>query len=140
MSDICSAPDLSALEIPIDRWTKPFWDGAAEGNLLVPCCAVCHHYRWPPGPFCPKCQSQLIEWVSPGIGQIYSFTIVHNRREDGPAQILVPALVEFPEAGGIRLLAAIVDTPLSAIQIGVQTTLGWSQAVNAKVPVFSVPQ
>jgi hypothetical protein len=51
----------------------------------------------------------------------------------------VPALVEFPDAGGLRLLAAIVDTRLDAIRIGSTLGLGWSRAANATVPVFHVP-
>jgi uncharacterized OB-fold protein len=138
MSDICSAPDLSALEIPIDSWTKPFWDGAAEGKLLAPRCAACHHYRWPPGPFCPHCQSQLTEWVPSGSGRIYSFTIIRDQQGSDRPSIHVPALIEFPQSDGIRLLAAIVDTPLTAIQIGAEATVGWSRAANAMVPVFRV--
>ena len=36
MSEISTAPDVSGLEIPIDSWTQPFWDAAAEGKLLLP--------------------------------------------------------------------------------------------------------
>jgi uncharacterized OB-fold protein len=48
------------------------------------------------------------------------------------------SLIEFPDADGIRLLAAIVETRLAQIRIGAQVKLGWSQAANARVPVFSV--
>src|SRR5437868_5490484 len=115
MSDISSAPDVSALEIPMDAWTRPFWAGAEGGKLLLPRCAACHRFRWPPGPFCPHCQSQSIEWVASGIARIYSFTIVRARVDNGEPPLHVPALIEFPAAGGIRLPAAIVDTPLSKI-------------------------
>jgi hypothetical protein len=36
-------------------------------------------------------------------------------------------------------VAAIVNTPLENIRIGAEVTLGWSQAANASVPVFSIP-
>jgi uncharacterized OB-fold protein len=127
---VSTAPDLTTLDIPMDVWTQPFWDGTAEKKLQVPRCSACARFRWPPGPFCPHCQSQQTDWVPPGIARIYSFTIVSDR---------VPALVEFPAAEGIRILAAIVDTPLTAIRIGAELTLGWSRAVNAVVPVFSIP-
>jgi len=133
MPEISCAPDITKLEIPIDSWTKPFWDGADKGKLLLPRCAACHRFRWPPGPFCPHCQSQETEWLSAGRGLIYSFTIL---RED--ASIHVPALIEFPECDGVRLVAAIVDTPLDAIHIGAEVRLAWSQAANAIVPVFTI--
>jgi uncharacterized OB-fold protein len=142
MSSISTAPDLSTLEIPMDAWTQPFWDASAAKKLLVPRCSACARFRWPPGPFCPHCQSQLTEWVEPGAARIYSFTVVPEQRdaEVDRQQYRVPALIEFPAADGIRILASIVDTPLTEIRIGAQLTLGWSQAVNATVPVFSIPR
>ena len=136
MSEITTAPDISALEIPIDSWTQPFWDAAAEGKLLLPQCTSCGRFRWPPGPFCRHCQAQEVAWVPSGPARIYSFTILHDRQD--PAKILVPALIEFPEADGIRFPAAIVDTPVSAVRIGAEVTPRWSQAANARVPVFRI--
>jgi hypothetical protein len=141
MPEICSAPDISGLEIPMDAWTQPFWDATASHSLLLPACADCGQFRWPPGPFCPRCQSQRTEWLPAGPGRIYSFTVVREPAAEatGAARIYVPALIEFPDAGGVRLLAAIVDTRLDAIRIGSTPCLGWSQAANATVPVFRIP-
>jgi hypothetical protein len=140
MSELSIAPDLSALEIPMDAWTQPFWDASARSQLLLPRCVACQHFRWPPGPFCPHCQSQQTEWLPAGSARIYSFTLTPEPRssETDSQRYRAPALIEFPEADGIRLLAAIVDTPIAAIQIGAPLQLGWSQAANARVPVFSV--
>jgi uncharacterized OB-fold protein len=83
----------------------------------------------------------LTEWVEPGLARIYTFTIIQQPYESevaGP-QYRVPALIEFPAADGVRMLAAIAGTPLTEIRIGVEVTLGWSKAGNAMVPVFSVP-
>src|SRR5687768_17278203 len=126
MTEISSAPDVSALEIPIDSWTQPFWDGAADGKLLLPRCGDCQRFRWPPGPFCPHCQSQRTEWLPAPAPRLYSFTIVRGRPGGEPGPAIAPGLVEFPEADGVRFPAAIVDTPLSAIRIGADLTLGWS--------------
>jgi hypothetical protein len=74
-------------------------------------------------------------------GSIPSRSFRNKReREVDRQQYRVPALIEFPAADGIRILASIVDTPLAVIRIGAELTLGWSQAVNAMVPVFSIPQ
>jgi uncharacterized OB-fold protein len=132
MSEVSAAPDLTALEVPMDACTQPFWEATALKRLLLPRCAACHHFRWPPGPFCPHCQSQLTQWAEPGIGRVYSFTIV---RDPAPR---APALIEFPEAHGIRMLAAIVDTPIEDIRIGAEVRLGWSRAANVVMPVFSI--
>jgi uncharacterized OB-fold protein len=137
MSEISSAPDVSQLEVPIDAWTEPFWQAAAEGELRLVRCADCRRYRWPPGPFCPHCQSQRTEWTPAGPARIYSFTIVRETAPEGAAPVVhAPALVEFPQADGVRLMAAIVDAPLEAIRVGAELTLAWSPAANAKIPVF----
>lgn len=141
MSQNTIRPDLTGLEIPMDSWTQPFWDAAAARKLVLPRCADCGRFRWPPGPFCPACQSQHTEWASPGDGRIYSFTIVPDRAAgpaDAPRQI-IPALIEFPGSNGVRMLAAIVDTPPAAVRIGAKVALGWSPAANATVPVFTIP-
>jgi uncharacterized protein len=139
MTDAISAsPDLSHLDIPIDTWTRPFWEATALQQLVLPRCGECQRFRWPPGPFCPACRSQQIEWQPAGTGYIYSFTVVHGKAASEAASRLVPALIEFPDAGGVRLLASIVDTALSAIRIGAPVEPQWSQAANATVPVFKV--
>jgi uncharacterized protein len=138
---VSHAPDLSALEIPKDAWTQPFWDATAAGKLLLPRCSLCARFRWPPGPFCPHCQSQLTDWVDPGVARIYSFTIISDENAHGVHETpqRAAALVEFPAADRIRILAALVATPLAAIRIGAQLKVSWSPAVNGIVPVFSIP-
>lgn len=132
-SEVSRAPDISQLEIPMDACTQPFWDAAAAHRLMLPACADCDTVRWPPGPFCASCQSKSVQWRAAGTGRIYSFTVVR-----GDAHTHVPALVEFPDAGGVRLLAAIVDTPIDAIEIGREVVTKWMAAANATVPVFRV--
>ena len=56
-----------------------FWEGAAEGRLLVQQCAECETLRHPPGPGCPHCSS--MEWRAvemSGRGEIYSFVRHHH--------------------------------------------------------------
>jgi hypothetical protein len=48
----------------------------------------------------------------------------------------VVGLIEFPEAGNVRLTASIVDTPVKQLRIGAQVDLSWIQAANANIPVF----
>jgi hypothetical protein len=140
MPEVSAGPDLTALEVPMDAWTQPFWEAAAQSKLLLPRCAACHHFRWPPGPFCPHCQSQLTQWTEPGVARVYSFTIVRDQHAQDAARPAprAPALIEFPDADGVRMLAAIVDTPLEDIRIGAEVALRWSRAANVAMPVFSI--
>ncbi len=124
----------------MDAWTQPFWDAAARKELMVPRCGSCGTYRWPPGPFCPECRSQACEWVPAGPARIYSYTILRQTSaSDGKTERhIAPALVEFPQAGGIRIVAALVDTPLDAIAIGAALDLRWVPVGNTHVPQFTI--
>jgi len=138
MNDITSAPDVSQLAIPKDQWTEPFWQANARGELMLPRCASCGTHRWPPGPFCPECRSQEVEWVPSGPAILYSYTVVRQPAPDGAMKVVAPSLVEFPEAGSVRIVAALVDTPLDSIKIGSVLTLGWNRCGEDNVPVFSI--
>lgn len=132
---VSSAPDLGALEIPMDQWTQPFWEATARGELLLPRCGACRRFRWPPGPFCPDCHSQRIDWRPAGPAVLYSYTVV-AQQASAHAALHIPALVEFPRADGVRLLAAIIDAQPAELRIGAPLTLGWRDAANARIPVF----
>jgi uncharacterized OB-fold protein len=138
MSPRSSAPDITQLEIPVDAWTKPFWDATAQSRLVFPRCTHCARFRWPPGPFCPACQAQEVQWCAPGRARLYSYTIITLRGEgEGAApRFIVPALVEFSGVEHVRLLGALVDAPLDDIQIGRGVTIGWSKTADTNVPIF----
>ena len=134
------APDISEMPLPIDRWTQPFWDAAARHELVIPRCAACQAWRWPPTPFCPKCRAQELEWMPAGPPRLYSYTVVRRPgpAPDDPVRVVVPGLVEFPEAGGMRFVAAIVDSEVDEIRIGAPLQVGWTPKEGTNVPVFSV--
>jgi uncharacterized OB-fold protein len=140
MSGRSICPDFSALEVPADAWSQPFWNAAKERKLLMPRCAACGTFRWPAGPFCPQCQSQPLDWVAPGQGRIYSFTILPVRGEDetAPPQFRIAALVEFDGAPGVRLLSSLIDAPSGLVKIGTAVDVDWRNAANATVPVFKL--
>ena len=132
-----TSPDLSALEIPMDQWTSPFWAGAKEGRLVFPQCGDCGHFRWPAGPFCPRCHSQAVNWRDGGEGRVYSFSAVRTAETaTAAASLHLPALIEFPQAGGVRLLAAVIDAVPEGVEIGAPVMPIFMKAANASVPAF----
>jgi uncharacterized OB-fold protein len=134
-------PDYSALDVPFDVWSEPFWQAGAGRRLVMPRCGACGTFRWPAGPFCPSCRSQAVEWVSPGNGRIYSFTILPVLGEDGaPSQFRIPTLVAFDEAHGVRLVSALVDAPVDQVAIGAEVEVDWVPAANLSVPVFRLKE
>ena len=138
MNRISICPDYSALEVAMDAWSEPFWKAGEEGRLVMPRCTSCGTFRWPAGPFCPQCRSQAVEWVPPGQARIYSFTItpVPGPDKDAPPQWRLPALVEFSDAPGVRLVSVLAGAPVDDVAIGDEVTVEWRPGANAPVPVF----
>lgn len=59
------ARSAARFDLPeVDAFTRPYWDAAAEGRLLLRrCrgegCGMAHHY---PREFCPYCWSEDVVW------------------------------------------------------------------------------
>ncbi len=68
-------------DTPIPRQgthTKPFWEGAKEGKLMLPRCQDCNRVHWYPRHICPNCHSMNLEWIQgSGEGTIYAFAVQH---------------------------------------------------------------
>lgn len=102
-----SQPYKGALPRPTPE-TKPFWDGARQGRLMLPWCEDCSQAHYYPRPFCPHCFSPRIEWrQASGHGRIYSYVINHKAargyEDKVPYVIAVVTLNEGP-----RLLTTLV--------------------------------
>ena len=98
--------------------TKPFWDAAKAGRLVLPRCLRCSFVIWYPRQFCPECGHQAVEWIeASGHGSIYSFTIVRRGEgtyRDTPQYVL--AFVELQE--GPRVLTNVIDCNPEELRIG----------------------
>lgn len=138
MNDISICPDFSALEIAMDVWSEPFWAAGEDGRTEMPRCAHCATFRWPAGPFCPACHEQGLEWLPAGQARIYSFTIlsVPGADKDAPPRRRIPAVVEFDDAPGVRLVSVLVDAPVENVAICAAVKVAWMPAANGVVPVF----
>lgn len=116
----------------LDPTTRVFWEGAADGRLVVQRCPACGHHQLYPRPFCLSCDSPELEWVeSSGLGTIYSCVTVHLPvRDDMPPPYTV-GLVEIDE--GPRLLARV---PADA-SIGDRVLARWQRPDGDGRPVLS---
>ena len=67
---------------PLPRITPdsaPFWAAAAAGRFELPFCRDCARAHLPPGPVCPHCFSDRLEWrAASGRGRVATCTIVHK--------------------------------------------------------------
>jgi uncharacterized OB-fold protein len=121
-----------------DDDTRPFWDAARDGRLLIKRCASCgraHHY---PRPFCPYCWSRDVDWEQArGSGTVYTFSVVH-KNDLPPFNERVPyvaAIVELDE--GPRMMTNVVDCAIDDVEVGMPVEVTF-RAIDEDVtiPVF----
>jgi uncharacterized OB-fold protein len=111
-------PDL--VHITTSPETQPFWEAAKQRRLVAPRCGRCGRFRLPPTPFCPECQSTDIDWVTlSGEAEVFSFTVVHGF-PGLPDLLLVPVVVDLPDAPGARLVTNVVDVDPADVFIGMR--------------------
>ena len=111
--------------------TKPFWDAAAEGRLLIKKCVTCGQVHFYPRAICPFCGSDKTEWVSAsGRGTVYSYSVM--RRVPIPYALAYVTLEE-----GVTMMTNIVDGDLDAIRIGQRVTVAFKPSEGGPpVPMF----
>ena len=128
-----------------DAFTRPYWEAAARGLLLLRRCAACgraHHY---PREFCPSCWSEDVRWQeASGEAVLYTWSVVHTNdlppfRDGLP---YVAAVVDLAE--GPRMMTTLVDCDPRTLRIGMRllvtfpTALAQGQGATPTVaaPVF----
>ena len=118
---------------PVNPETKPFWDAAAAGKLLIKKCASCGEFHYYPRTLCPFCFSDKTEWyAASGRGTVYSYSVM--RRAPVPYAIAYVTLEE-----GVTMMTNIVNADASKLAIGqrVRVTMLASED-GQKVPMFEV--
>ena len=97
--------------------TRFFWEGCAQGQLLIQRCAACATLRHPPAPVCIQCHS--FDWdtlAASGRATLYSFVVMHYP-EVAPFEHPNPiGLIELEE--GVRLIAGLVGIEREQLRIG----------------------
>jgi uncharacterized OB-fold protein len=88
--------------------TRPFWDAAKQGKLLIQHCGDCNQHYFYPRPLCPQCLSRKVTWTeSSGRGRLHTFVINHRPPRGFPPDTpIVIAIVELEE--GPRLMTNLV--------------------------------
>ncbi len=88
--------------------TKPFWEAAKLGRLVMQRCSLCGNWVFYPRELCPECFLPNLAWAQvSGRGRVYAFTVVHQAapafQSDTP---YVLAVIQLDE--GIRMLSNVV--------------------------------
>jgi uncharacterized protein len=129
------------VRIAVNKDTEPFWGAAKERRLVAPQCADCQTFRLPPTPFCPNCQSKAVNWVDlTGDAVVYSFAVVHGF-PGMPDLVLVPAVLDLPDAPGARLVSNIVGVEPGDVTIGMSVRVDFSLITDGwLLPIFRVEE
>ncbi|MEU5049615.1 Zn-ribbon domain-containing OB-fold protein [Streptomyces sp. NPDC021096] len=134
---------LPRFDVPeVDDFTRPYWDAATQGRLLIRRCRAggcgkAHHY---PREFCPRCWSEDVVWEeASGRATLYTWSVVHvNDLPPFGARVpYVAAVVDLEE--GPRMMTEVIDCLGSELRIGMRLRVayrGEPEGVLPAVPVF----
>jgi uncharacterized protein len=126
-----------AIRIAVDPTTEPFWAAAKQRRLVAPQCAQCGRFHLPPRPFCPDCRGNEMTWPElSGAAVVYSFAVVHGF-PGLPDLLLVPAVLDLPDAPGARLVSPLVGVAPSEVSIGMEVEVDFQPITDGwLLPVF----
>jgi len=105
----------------LDDLSRPYWDGARNGKLVVQRCAACGRFINWPRPACRFCLSDVLTFEEmSGRGTLYSYTI--TRQAFHPWFVdrvpYVVATIELEEQKGLMLVANLVECDDTGIRVG----------------------
>ena len=97
---------------PVPRRTPdngPFWEGCRQHKILLPWCGACNRPHWPPGPVCPFCFGEELEWrEASGRGVVSSWVVVHKAWLPAFAGDVPYNAVQVELDEGVRLTGNVV--------------------------------
>ncbi|POX54120.1 Zn-ribbon domain-containing OB-fold protein [Streptomyces sp. Ru72] len=117
----------------VDAFTRPYWDAAARGRLLVRRCAACGRAHHSPREFCPFCWSDDVTWEqASGRAALYTWSVVH-RNDLPPFDERVPYVAAVVDlAYGPRIMTEVVGSGPSGLRVGMALEVAFREGV----PVF----
>ena len=94
-----------------DGADAPYWNGLAEGRLLLPRCGGCGDWLWPAVSRCGACGSETVEWIEHAMrGTIFSWTRTwHRFGFTESLDLPFVSIVATVDDCGIRLLGRLDD-------------------------------
>ena len=132
MSDTAKKPEVKKIPRPLPRAniymdTRPFWDAAKGGKLVIQYCKDTGKAQFFPRPVSMANGKRNLEWreVS-GKGSVYTYTNTFSAwpgHEDRVPYLV--ALVELDE--GVRILCNLMNVKAEDVKIGMRVKLCWEK-------------
>ena len=120
-----------------DETSKPFWDAAMEGRLVLMRCAECRQWRLPSRQHCDACLSDQYTWEqASGRGTVRTFGVMHQKYHPGWAAVAPynVTIVELEE--GPRLPTNIVGVENAEIRVGMNVMVDFERHEDVALPKF----
>lgn len=133
--------ELADLEVPgptETALTRPFWDAAAEGVLLIQRCGACGKAVFYPRAICPHCWSDALAWEeASGQGCLKSFSEIWKPGHPGwiPATPYLVGLVELAE--GPTMLSHIFRDG-QEVSVGASLRFAPTRIGRRTLPCFAI--
>lgn len=120
---------------PLPRITpdsQPFWDALRSHRLALPYCLECGKPHLPPGPVCPYCFSNRLEWRgASGRGTVSTWTVVHKAWFPAFAQEVPYNVVQVELDEGPRLTTSVVGLPNDRLAVGLRVVIEYDDVATA---------
>ncbi|MGD1239873.1 Zn-ribbon domain-containing OB-fold protein [Mycobacterium seoulense] len=115
----------------------PFWQGCRAEELRYQRCDACGLANFPPTEHCRQCLSAQVRWErSGGLGEIYSWTVVHRPVTAEFSPPYAPAIVTLDE--GYQMLTNVVGLAPEELRIGMRVRVQFHAAgPDVTLPYFT---
>ena len=139
-----TTPTTTSIDRPIPRIgayvdSKPFWDGVADGKLVLQYCTEARRFQHYPKPVSGYTGRRTLEWreVS-GNGTIYACTVVRISGPGLEGRIpLCVATVELDE--GVRIIGNVLNCLPEQLAVGERVKLAWDRlSADRRYPAFEL--
>lgn len=134
--------ELRADFLPVTNDSSDFWNGCADGQLLLRHCTLCELLFHYPRLCCPRCGGQALDWrVAAGTGVVYSHTTVHvpfNGPEWSDQLPYTVLLVELSE--GPKMLSRLAPGESGDVHSGDRVVVEFFTIGERTLPLFRLDQ
>ena len=113
------------------------WQGCQASELRYQRCAACGSANFPPAEHCRQCLSAELDWrTSAGVGEIYSWTVVHRPVTAEFEPPYAPAIVTLDE--GYQMLTNIVGVAPEELAVGMPVQVQFhALGADVTLPYFT---
>jgi len=107
--------------------TKPFWDGAKEGDLMLQYDPSTRRYQFWPRMCSVRTGRRNLQWrKATGRGKIYSFTTTYVPTAGFEDKVpYLVGLIELDE--GVRIIGNLVNVAPEKVKIGMPVKVAWEK-------------